>query len=350
MNTREQRLPAVDLLKVVASQLIVLHHLAAYGPLSEAVQDVAPELIFWLYDHGRMAVQMFLVLGGFLAARIFFPAGGPYTGSHAAAVVNRYLRLVVPFLAALAVAVTCAALARLNMSDDFIPAAPTLTQTLAHALLLHDLLEHESLTAGAWYVAIDFQLFAAIIALSWLARRAGPKRIFSGMAFPCLIVAMMGASLFWFNRDSQMDDWGIYFFGAYGMGVVTQWALTRRTPLAWLAALAALVLAALVVEFRGRIVVALASAAFLALGARSPRFKEWAPTRALRPLADSSYALFLIQFPVLLIANVVFVELDRPGTVDGIVAMAAAWLASVAAATAFHRWVEVPAGRIRLSR
>ncbi|MGZ8261721.1 MAG: acyltransferase family protein, partial [Methylotenera sp.] len=68
MKDNTTRFPAIDAFKAIASQLIVLHHLAAYGPLSDAVQQAAPGLISWLYDYARMAVQVFFVIGGYLAA------------------------------------------------------------------------------------------------------------------------------------------------------------------------------------------------------------------------------------------------------------------------------------------
>ncbi|HSV53424.1 MAG TPA: acyltransferase, partial [Burkholderiaceae bacterium] len=56
-----QRLPLIDALKAVACVMIVWHHLAFYGPMSDIAQPLAPRLISWLYDYGRMAVQVFLV-------------------------------------------------------------------------------------------------------------------------------------------------------------------------------------------------------------------------------------------------------------------------------------------------
>lgn len=44
-------------------QLDALKALAAYGPVAEAVQAQWPALIDWLYEHARIAVQVFLVLG-----------------------------------------------------------------------------------------------------------------------------------------------------------------------------------------------------------------------------------------------------------------------------------------------
>ena len=70
MTTARQ--PGIDALKVLASQIIVLHHLSAYGPVADAMHHAAPVLMDWLYGYGRMAVQVFLVLGGYLMAPAWF--------------------------------------------------------------------------------------------------------------------------------------------------------------------------------------------------------------------------------------------------------------------------------------
>ena len=67
----------INVLKAGAAQLIVLHHLAFYGPMSDHVQPMWPALIDWLGDSARIAVQVFLVIGGFLAAKSLAPAGLP---------------------------------------------------------------------------------------------------------------------------------------------------------------------------------------------------------------------------------------------------------------------------------
>jgi len=53
------RLAFIDALKAVAFQLIVLHHLAFYGPMSDHAYPLAPALISWLSQDARMAVQAF---------------------------------------------------------------------------------------------------------------------------------------------------------------------------------------------------------------------------------------------------------------------------------------------------
>ena len=49
----------IDFLRALASQLIVWHHLAFYGPLSDIAYPLAPLAIDVLYDYARMAVQVF---------------------------------------------------------------------------------------------------------------------------------------------------------------------------------------------------------------------------------------------------------------------------------------------------
>ena len=58
----------VDVIKVLASQLIVLHHFVSYGSMAKTVYPYATHMFDWLYNDGRMAVQAFLLLGGFFAA------------------------------------------------------------------------------------------------------------------------------------------------------------------------------------------------------------------------------------------------------------------------------------------
>ena len=40
----------IDALKCIGSQLIVLHHFSAYGPLSEALHRLSPALAGWIFD------------------------------------------------------------------------------------------------------------------------------------------------------------------------------------------------------------------------------------------------------------------------------------------------------------
>lgn len=77
MPSATSRTPLIDMVKGLACAAIVCHHLAFYGPMSDIAAPLAPWLMAWLYDYGRMAVQVFLVLGGYLAAASLAPRAWP---------------------------------------------------------------------------------------------------------------------------------------------------------------------------------------------------------------------------------------------------------------------------------
>ncbi len=343
----------IDALKCIGSQLIVLHHLSAYGPLAAAIHGDAPALGGWLYDYARMAVQIFLVLGGFLAVQHLGAAAGGQA-SLRMVLLRRYQRLVLPFFAAVLLAVASAALTRPWLDDAFVPAAPTWPQALAHALLLQDVLGIDALSAGVWYVAIDFQLFLLLSLLMRLGYRAHPRQRLTVLL---LVLGLTLASLLLFNRQPALDPWAPYFFGAYGLGAAAWWAGRSRHPPQLLGLLAVMGLAALWLEFRERIALALCVALLLGgliwLRRRQPAGPHPLPEglrRGLNRGGQMSYALFLIHFPVLMLANAAYAQLGRDdsATLAGVVA--GYWLASMTLAYAFERWIEAPLARLRFFR
>jgi peptidoglycan/LPS O-acetylase OafA/YrhL len=326
----------IDLLKVIAAQCIVLHHLALYGPLSDAMALAAPELAEWFYDYARMAVQVFLVVAGYLAARSLGSGALP-----APVLVRnlwqRYERLVLPFLAAMVITVLVSALARPHLDGDLVPAAPGLLQWLAHASLLHSVLGVDSISAGVWYVAIDFQLYVLFALLVWLARGRLWVR---GL----LVAGLTVASLTWFNLDAEYDVWALYFFGAYGLGALA-WRAGAYTPDTGRARALYFVtllvgLGSLALEFRERIALAIGvSSLLLAFGSAQMhlprRLDRW-----VRQLSNSSYALFLVHFSVLLLVNAVWGTWGPQDHDWAPVFVLAAWGLSLLLSHLFHVHVE----------
>ncbi|WP_298235853.1 acyltransferase family protein [uncultured Azohydromonas sp.] len=346
MKPAAPRWAHVDALKAVACQLIVLHHLAFYGPMSDTAAELAPELIGWLSQHARVAVQVFLVLGGFLAARSLAPQARLKPGVAPWELLgDRYARLVLPYAAMLLISIAASALAREWMDHDSISDPPRLGQLLAHLLLLHDLLGVEALSAGVWYVAIDFQLYAMLLALLVLARRLeqGEGRPQRRYLAPVLVLLGVAAALLYFNLEPDWAVWAPYFFGAYGLGVLAGWWTAPRLRLMPLAALALLVGVALLIEFRTRIAVAAAVALLLALLQWRP---QWVPRadgrlgRLTAAISRSSYGVFLVHFPVCLVVNAAFTEFVPAEPVPQALGMLVAWGASMVAGALFHRHVE----------
>lgn len=341
MSPKNHRMPLIDALKAVAALLILLNHFSSYGPLAEAARNHFPLVFNWFFEYGRMAVQVFLVIAGFLAARGLSAQGQALATPPLALIWKRYLRLVVPYLAAIGLAIIAAAIADHWLDDDAIPARATFTQWLAHATLLHGLLGIDALSAGVWYIAIDFQLFALMALLLW----SGRVRIVA----PALVLAVATASLFWFNRDASWDNWALYFFGSYGLGAAAWWASERKQMSAWLGVMLTIVVAALIVDFRLRIALALAVALLLGFGRRSGLLEQWPNARPLAFLGQVSYSLFLVHFPVLLLANALYAQSGLQSPLSTVLSMGLAAATSVGVATLFYRWIECPEASRRIT-
>jgi peptidoglycan/LPS O-acetylase OafA/YrhL len=307
MSQNTSRLPLLDTVKGTACAAIVAHHLAFYGPMSDIAQPLAPQLMAWLYDYARMAVQIFLVLGGYLAAASLAPEGVARFGQAGQQVGKRFVRLVVPYVVALLVTVLISALVRPWMEHPSVPGDPSLAQLITHALLLHSVVEHESLSAGVWYVAIDFQLFTLSV-LIFAAVRALPSaaaRQWASWLGRAVVVAGVAASLWGFNRDAHWDVWAIYFFGAYGLGMMAFWASRAPRASGWVVCMALLGLVGLWLEYRARIALALVTALLLVWAMRTPAVRQWRGVAPLVRLGQMSYSVFLIHFAVCLLVNAV---------------------------------------------
>lgn len=334
-----------DLIKAIACNLIVLHHLAYYGPMSDYVRPVLPELIEWLEEHARIAVHAFLAIGGFLAAKSLSKAQSR-PSQPLRTILQRFAKLAPPFIVAMILAVGASALASHWMTHDSISAMPTLGQFAAHALLLHGVLGYESLSAGAWYVAIDFQLYALLTLMLWLAGRSSGYRWLG----PALIVLGTGASLLVFNRHSALDNWAPYFLGSYGLGALAWWASERHGDKARAAILTGMILLlgalALVVDFRSRIAVALATALAMIVVCRGMMRVPGQDLTITAFFGRISYAVFLVHFPISLVVNAAFARFASEQAAVQATGMLVAWAASIVVGAAFHRWIELPLGRL----
>ncbi|MBT9599268.1 MAG: acyltransferase family protein [Vitreoscilla sp.] len=348
MSTTPSHLPTVwlDALKVLAAQLIVWHHLALYGPMPEVAYPLAPALIDLLAGPARLVVQVFLVIGGFLAAEALWRSpgvGGATTWRMLPGLMGRrHVRLARPLAVALPAAVLMAWWARAWIGHPSIPAAPDAAQLLAHALLLQDVLGMEALSAGLWYLAIDFQLYAL---LAVLAAAVGclptTPAIRARVGAAGVVGAILGSLLVW-NRDPELDVWALYFLGSYGLGVLACWArrglVARRRAVAVIAVAVAL---ALTLQWRDRIALAGLVALLLALAPADAAGRARQGARAvLAGLSRQSYALFLIHYSVALGVGAVIGRLWPDASVAHASGMVLAWLLSMLAAAGLHHGVE----------
>ena len=327
-----ERSLTVDVLKVVAAQLIVWHHFSAYGPMADTMSLAWPQLMEWLYSYARQVVQVFIVVGGYLAAQSVMdkPITRPLVS-----IVKRYLRLVPFYVLALLLISVAVAVSRDTIHAAWLPSEPNLWQFLTHALLLHDLLGFEALSSGVWYVAIDFQLYALLMVLCYALQTENHRRL-------SVVVALLCAASMWqFNRVDELDMWAIYFFAAYGLGVLAAWAKRSSFETRVFCLTAVLALGALWVEYRTRLSLALLTAVWLVIKPKS--MVHWTPIkRVVHRLSNSAYVLFLTHFGIIVLTSAIWNLNQMSGPLTALAMTGFAWLCCVVLGLFLHEKVEVP--------
>jgi peptidoglycan/LPS O-acetylase OafA/YrhL len=357
MSPKRSQYCLIDALKVLAAQIIVLHHCVSYGEIASAAKELIPGVTTFLFDYGRYAVQVFLVVAGYLAAQ---SAEKAITIRHSNAgafgtkfllqlAMGRYLRLAGPYVVALLITIICASLARQWSTDEYIGQPETIAQVLAHLFLLQGVLGYESISAGVWYVAIDWQLFTALAVVYAVFQRQ--------MVRIGVLSILIVASLLYFNRHDSFENSFIYFIGSYGLGVLAYWAgglnaINANFP--WvsakkvLLAIAFIVLVSVLHSVWLRNYLALGIAFLLLYAGNRPYShpQSWL-TSAMQWASARAYCAFLIHFAFILLANTALVALhvESPAIRLGLIALVAvlSWIA----AGYLYRWVELPIGRWR---
>lgn len=295
--SQSNRQPLIDLVKVVAAQFIFFHHAALYGPLSDAWHQSAPEVALMFARYGLLAVQVFLVVAGYLAVQTL----SKRSELHPLLFISRrFERLARPLWFCLLLTLVLSWLARPWLPGEMLPEPPSSWQLLAHVFLLQSALGFDSLSAGVWYTAIDFQLYVIMVWLVLAARKSHQPWL-----WPAAVAVIAALSAWWFNRHAHWDASGFYFFAAYGLGALVWWARAYRWGRWLYAGVLVCVVGALWWDWRMRLFAAMATSLLLwaaldwqGLGPRS--------TALVARLNASTYLFFLLNFPLLIVANLLW--------------------------------------------
>jgi peptidoglycan/LPS O-acetylase OafA/YrhL len=343
---KSERSEVIDLFKAVGCVLIVLHHLALYSPMSDVVAVGLPRLEDFLFEHGLLAVQLFLVVGGYLNAKSWVRALSHAEFKVLPRLFARYQRLVIPLLAALTFTVLVTAVVRPYFDHSSLSSPPTWMQVAAHVLLLQDIVHTEAFSAGVWYVAIDFQLFAMALAFAavahfWQSQSGTGSVIRKALGFWMLLTL---CSMFDWNLNPLSEIWGTYFFFAYGLGLcIGCWresgiGISYRTLGILMILLGGV---AMLLHPRIRLAVALLIASLLCLyestGCRpiSILKQKW-----IGAVANASYPIFLIHFGVCLLVSAFVFNLDSDDFLINSVGVVVAVGMAMGAGLCLHQLVE----------
>lgn len=328
----------IDGIKLLASQLIVLHHLSLYAPMADALAATWPGLVGFIREHGRLAVQPFLVIGGYLAAQALSKR------SHVAPGVmiwQRYVRLAPPLLVALVLVVfSTVLLGDALAQEDWLSPLPTLGQFVAQMFLLQDVLGIPSMSAGAWYVAIDLQLFALFVLFAHANAKAAGKPL-AQSPVPVVVALATVASIHFFSRNPALDAWAIYFLSAYGLGALVAWSQLNAANRPWLVLAALCLVVDWAFDPRVRPPIALVTAATLLVLPLRPWNAVKAPLRRLvNRGSDISYSVFVCHFAVIIVASGIWNRLELEGFAWAASFTLMAWLGSLIVGAAVHSLVD----------
>ena len=323
--------------------------------MAEDARQFLPGVMTWLFEYGRYAVQIFLVMGGYLAAQSLTRTSDIRNPRTALKLIfNRYLRLFAPYVVALLITILCAWVTRFWVQDEFVGESETLGQFLAHLFFLQGILGLDSISAGAWYVAIDWQLYAV------LAIMFGMFPGFRSLIWVSTILIV--ASLLYFNRLSDYENYFIYFIGSYGLGVLAQLAKNYSDPVVNRLARILIIIIGLVILVSSfdhlwirNILAYFVAIALIVWGGRAYKDEKHAKMHNLvfSILWGSrrSYCAFLLHFSFILLANTLYIAWGMDQRHDGAMALAMMFLALVAswvAANYLYRFVEVPSRHLKL--
>lgn len=337
----KSRLQFVTALRAVASIIILWHHFALYPPLREWAAPLLGGVLDWLELHAR-ATQVFFVVGGYVMARSMSRQNWTLQrmGSF---IAHRYYRLGIPYLATIMLTISSYVVARGWLPDAVVGEPVSLPQLLAHLFFLQGILGYEQLSAGLWFVCINFQL-GLVYAFCLLLRDTigrGKIDLVGLLGWPLAIF-----SLFYFNLNDAWENWWLYFFPYFFMGTIIHRSLSGSGSRweFWLYQL--LFVGAMVFEWRWRLLSALVVSLLLFSSDRMGWGYHWPRSRALTWLGNVSYSLFLVHFPVLVFVATLWTRLGWTTPYAAVAGLFIAFGLSVVIAGLFHRWVERPAGRL----
>ena len=338
----------LEVFKGLGCLFIVLHHLAFYGPMADVVAQAWPLGMDWLSEHGRLAVQVFLVCGGYLTANSLAKLG-PLAGHQIWSLVRkRYLRLAIPLLAALSLTVLVTELLRPVFDHDSLSPPPEFWQALAHVFFLQHLGGMDGLSAGVWYVAVDLQLYVSALLLMLMAQQARawwpqwPLQAWLGT----LWLVLVAGSLWWWNRQPELEDLNLYFLGAYGLGWLAHAVRHAHTPPIGVLAIVAMGAVAWWLEPRWRVATACGTAMALACapqvaGGAGHTVMPW--RQGISWLSRVSYSVFVVHFAVSLVVNAVVTRGWPADVWVNALGMLASLMLSLLAGAWLYEKVEKPA-------
>ncbi|MFI6621226.1 acyltransferase family protein [Streptomyces sp. NPDC050528] len=298
----------LDGLRGLAALYVVLFHCWLYafpGYPNSSAPRVLDVLMF-----GRIAVVFFLVLSGFSLA--ISPARhGWRSGGVGQFLRRRAWRILPPYWAALAMS--------LVISLFVVPAShygpPDGSSFLVYGLVLQDVFFAPTPNGAFWSIGVEAELYLLFPLVLLVRRRFSAAAAVACVMLPVIVRGLLAPG----SNPVEGDNWlaphlaPVFVAGVVGAGIVVASERVRRLPWGWFAVLAALPVLALgfiqgsvwTVRHYFWIDLAIAPAMTMLIAAVATGQPAWLvrllTARPLQRLGDSSYSLYLIHLPIVLV-------------------------------------------------
>ena len=314
-NPDRKRLAGLDGIRGLAALFVVINHIFLRAFPGYPV-DNAPAWAAW-FIYGRFAVVVFIVLSGFSLA--LSPARhGWRLESIRTFAVRRARRILPAYWAALAFSIAIAWLVVPPPGQGL----PGSRSAIVNGLLVQNIVGAPSPNRSLWTMAVEAQLYLVFPLLLLTVRRYGGLAMVAAVTLVVAAVGVVGPHvprLDTFVIQSAPDLAALFAIGIMAAGIVGASRARRSWPWGWFALAAAAPVFA-VIWWRGSVwtlghlfwvdlafgpAIALLLAA-LATGRPKPLLRVL-DSRPLRSLGMSSYSLYLIHGPVVIVVYEKFV-------------------------------------------
>jgi peptidoglycan/LPS O-acetylase OafA/YrhL len=357
-DPHRQRLAGLDGVRGLAALYVVVFHIFLRVFPGYPV-DHAPFWAAW-FIYGRFGVVVFIVVSGFSLG--LSPARNGWRLDAVSRFAQRRARRILPaYWAALAFSLAVAWLIIPQPGQGI----PNLESVLANGLLVQNLEPAHLPNAAFWSMAVEAQLYVAFPLLLLMVRRWGAVAM---VAIVTLVVATVGvvgphvSRLHTFVIHSPPDLAALFALGVLTAGIVGASKARRSWPWGWLALAAAAPVIATIwwqgsvwaLDHLFWVDLALGPAiacllAGLATGQPAPLLRLL-DTRPIRNLGLSSYSLYLIHAPIVVVVyEKVVAGRVAPGAPAFLVSLVLTLPLSIVLARLFASVFEIPFLRHRRS-
>lgn len=328
----------LDFFKAIATQGIVIHHLISYGFIAYFSTLAIPLFRDCVYNYGRLLVQIFFVLGGFLAANKISKNVNVFKE-----IYKRFLRLASPYWVALFFVVLISLILKYNLSDDslenweWLSNLQSFNQVLSHVFLVHDIFSQENLSTGVWYIAIDFQLFVITMLLSFIYQKYNRDVMLK------ILYILIFISLFLIPKS--LDYLGFYFFYSYGLGILIFSLRHKKNITNDIILITLLFIVSLILDFKIRVFISYFIGLFVFLIVKFRFNSIIFYNKIIIFLSKNSYSVFLTHFIIVMLMNFFInrnIEIFYDNNNYIIFTLFFSWLSAIILGEIFYRYVEKP--------